>query len=158
MTFFLLKKTLTWHTDTAVAATLINTGALVLAGVALALVDVDLAPGPSESLANTRFAVHMFQLYSNYAPRWGKKERRESWEDNGGGQNGKRRGRRKRREPCWGEVLNLFWELPPEQITLFSDYLRLHKSKEKTLKLIISVVPIKKGEIFRCCLFLPTLL
>ena len=67
--FYFYLITLTWHTDTAVAATLINTGALVLAGVALALVDVDLAPGPSESLANTRFAVHMFQLYSNYAPR-----------------------------------------------------------------------------------------
>ena len=35
---------LTWHTDTPVAASFIDAGALVLAGIRLALVDVAFAP------------------------------------------------------------------------------------------------------------------
>jgi hypothetical protein len=42
----------TWHADAAVSPALVNTGALVLAGVALALVDVRLAARPREPLRN----------------------------------------------------------------------------------------------------------
>ena len=78
----------------------------------------------------------------------------------GGGKGAERgeEGKEKEERAMLGRGCEFVLRITPQQITLFSDYLRLHKSKEKTLKLIISVVPIKKGEIFRCCLFLPTLL
>ena len=40
----------TWHADAAVSPALVNAGALVLAGVALALVDVRLAARPRKPL------------------------------------------------------------------------------------------------------------
>ena len=43
------KLSLTWHADAAESAALVDAGALVHAGVALALVDVDLAPRAREA-------------------------------------------------------------------------------------------------------------
>jgi hypothetical protein len=50
----------TWHADAAVSPALVNARALVLAGVALALVDVRLAPRPREPLRNRA------QIYVRY--------------------------------------------------------------------------------------------
>jgi hypothetical protein len=51
----------TWHADAAVSPALVNAGALVLAGVALALVDVRLAARPREPLRNrAQIYIHTF--------------------------------------------------------------------------------------------------
>jgi hypothetical protein len=60
-----LKKNPTWHADAAVAATLVNTGALVLAGVALTLVDIRLAARPREPLHTNINICTNYRLYSH---------------------------------------------------------------------------------------------
>jgi hypothetical protein len=54
----------TWHADAAVSPALVNAGALVLAGVALALVDVRLAARPRKPLRNTaQIYIHTYGTY-----------------------------------------------------------------------------------------------